>query len=201
MRLLAILLLTACFHGVSSFLPVSHPLLTKLHRGGDRLPPTTTTPFQTTTSNTEKNNELNVPSLPRWDPTNWTPKAFHNSPLARSAAILLTLALVGFSGNTSLAKISAKTAATVHLLSYSTWFGTVVYTTFVAGITMFQNLPRQTFGKLQSKLFPKYFSLCSVCVLLQVCTRIKIVFLEAFATPFIKKAQLKCSSILLVPCF
>ncbi len=28
-----------------------------------------------------------------------------------------------------------------------------------AGITMFKNLPRQTFGKLQSKLFPLYFIL------------------------------------------
>ena len=33
---------------------------------------------------------------------------------------------------------------------------------------MFQNLPRQTFGKLQAKLFPKYFLLCTISILLQV---------------------------------
>ena len=32
--------------------------------------------------------------------------------------------------------LSPKPAATVHLLSFGTWFGTVVYTTFVAGITV-----------------------------------------------------------------
>ena len=35
---------------------------------------------------------------------------------------------------------------------------------------MFKNLPRQTFGKLQSKLFPKYFSLCSLTIMLQIVT-------------------------------
>ena len=118
-------------------------------------------------STTEKDN-LTAPTLPKWDPTNWTPKRLHNSPLFRSAAILGTLALAGISTKSPLTKISAKAGATINMLSFGTWFGTVVYTTFVAGITMFKNLPRQTFGKLQAKLFPKYFSLCSVTILLQV---------------------------------
>jgi Domain of unknown function (DUF4149) len=54
------------------------------------------------------------------------------------------------------------------LLSFSTWFGTMVYTTFVLGITMFKNLPRKTFGNLQAKLFPKYFALSSIAIVLQV---------------------------------
>jgi ABC-type spermidine/putrescine transport system permease subunit II len=58
--------------------------------------------------------------------------------------------------------------AVLHTLSFATWFGSVAYTTFVLGITMFKNLPRQTFGKLQAKLFPKYFFLGSVCLVLQV---------------------------------
>jgi hypothetical protein len=121
-------------------------------------------------STTEEDN-LIAPSLPKWDPTNWTPKRLHNSPLFRSAALLGALALAGFSTKTPLSKISAKAGATINILSFGTWIGTVVYTTFVAGITMFKNLPRQTFGKLQAKLFPKYFSLCSVTILLQVRTR------------------------------
>jgi hypothetical protein len=35
---------------------------------------------------------------------------------------------------------------------------------------MYKNLPRQTFGKLQSKLFPKYFNLCSVAIVVQLVT-------------------------------
>eukprot|EP00752_Nemacystus_decipiens_P008017 g7164.t1 len=46
-----------------------------------------------------------------------------------------------------------------HILAYAAWMGSTVWTTFVAGITMMRNLPRQTFGKLQSKLFPAYFQL------------------------------------------
>lgn len=114
---------------------------------------------------------LVVPSLSKWDPTNWTPKRLHNSPLFRSAAILATLAVAGLSTKSPLTKISRKVGATAHLLSFATWFGTVVYTTFIAGITMYKNLPRQTFGKLQSKLFPKYFNLCSIAILLQVCAK------------------------------
>lgn len=37
----------------------------------------------------------------------------------------------------------------VHMLSYAAWMGSTVWVTFVAGITMMRNLPRQTFGKLQ----------------------------------------------------
>jgi len=56
----------------------------------------------------------------------------------------------------------------MHLFAFSTWFGTMIYTTFIFGITAFKNLPRQTFGKLQAKLFPKYFSLGSICLVIQV---------------------------------
>jgi ABC-type spermidine/putrescine transport system permease subunit II len=66
-------------------------------------------------------------------------------------------------------QLSTQTGAALHLFAFSTWFGTMVYTTFIFGITAFKNLPRQTFGKLQAKLFPKYFSLGSICLVLQVC--------------------------------
>ncbi|KAL3135000.1 hypothetical protein ABBQ32_007951 [Trebouxia sp. C0010 RCD-2024] len=57
------------------------------------------------------------------------------------------------------AYLSSKALGFVHLLAFGTFLGTNIWTTFVAGLTMFKNLPRQTFGKLQSKLFPKYFAL------------------------------------------
>lgn len=109
--------------------------------------------------------------------------ALHNSPFFRSLAILYALLFAIYQGSTTptetanaLSKIgkhlilSPKAAATVHLLSFATWFGTVVYTTFIAGITMFKNLPRRTFGKIQSKLFPLYFQLNSLMVGVQILT-------------------------------
>ena len=48
--------------------------------------------------------------------------------------------------------------------------GMIVYVTFIAGLTMFKNLPRQTFGRLQSKLFPQYFALSVSTVILQLAT-------------------------------
>ena len=96
----------------------------------------------------------------------WTKPRLHNNPLVRSAVVLSALMLAGRSAPFS--KLNSTLAGSVHLLSFATWFGTVFYTTFIAGITMFKALPRQTFGKLQSKLFPKYFSLCSLSIVLQV---------------------------------
>mmetsp|Transcript_32908 Transcript_32908/g.62880 ORF Transcript_32908/g.62880 Transcript_32908/m.62880 type:complete len:315 (-) Transcript_32908:1903-2847(-) len=104
--------------------------------------------------------------------------ALHNSPFFRSLAILYALLFAIYQSSSATAPALHKLgkylilppniAATVHLLSFSTWFGTVVYTTFVTGITMFKNLPRRVFGTLQSKLFPLYFKLCSVMIGVQV---------------------------------
>ena len=109
----------------------------------------------------------------------WIRPAIHNSPLFRVFAITYALLFAIYQSPNSpttsaLQKIGRhvilgpKAAATLHLLSFGTWFGTVVYTTFIAGITMFKNLPRRTFGKLQSKLFPLYFQLCSGMIGIQV---------------------------------
>eukprot|EP00968_Pinguiococcus_pyrenoidosus_P018213 scaffold1875_cov253-Pinguiococcus_pyrenoidosus.AAC.12 len=35
---------------------------------------------------------------------------------------------------------------------------------------MFKNLPRQSFGRLQSKLFPRYFGVGALCVVVQLLT-------------------------------
>lgn len=74
--------------------------------------------------------------------------------LAASAAVL---AAARFSPSF----LSSKALGFVHLLAFGTYLGTNIWTTFIAGLTMFKNLPRHTFGKLQSKLFPPYFALLS----------------------------------------
>eukprot|EP00798_Chlamydomonas_sp_ICE-L_P009059 gene9059-16177_t len=44
-------------------------------------------------------------------------------------------------------------------LAASALLCTVVWHTFFVGLTMFKNMPRQMFGKVQAKLFPLYFGL------------------------------------------
>jgi hypothetical protein len=71
--------------------------------------------------------------------------------LALAAAVALAARGSGY--------LPARAAAFAHLLSWAIVVGTNLWTTFFAGLTMFRNLPRQVFGKLQSKLFPQYFML------------------------------------------
>ena len=46
--------------------------------------------------------------------------------------------------------VPVQVAAFIHVISWGLWLGSNIWTTFVAGITMFKNLPRQTFGRLQA---------------------------------------------------
>ncbi|EIE18790.1 hypothetical protein COCSUDRAFT_60092 [Coccomyxa subellipsoidea C-169] len=61
-------------------------------------------------------------------------------------------------------------AVFIHLMAWGLWLGSNIWTTFIAGITMFKNLPRQTFGKLQAKLFPQYFAVAIAAGVLQIGT-------------------------------
>ena len=56
---------------------------------------------------------------------------------------LLTVAagVAAVSGGTTV--LSFQGAAMVHLLAYGTLLGTLVFNTFVVGLTMFKNMPRQ----------------------------------------------------------
>ena len=126
--------------------------------------PSSRTRFMASSSSadvTTNNNEKEKWIQPQWHNKNWV----------RSLVLLSSLWIAGKTTITSTGggRVS-RTGALLHLLSFGTWFGTVFYTTFIAGITMFQNLPRQTFGKLQSKLFPKYFFLSSITIILQLLT-------------------------------
>eukprot|EP00933_Yihiella_yeosuensis_P038538 TRINITY_DN3246_c0_g1_i2.p1 TRINITY_DN3246_c0_g1~~TRINITY_DN3246_c0_g1_i2.p1 ORF type:complete len:286 (+),score=40.34 TRINITY_DN3246_c0_g1_i2:100-957(+) len=65
-----------------------------------------------------------------------------NTPVFRGAAIVGGAAAVGS---------ALPFSALMHLGAFSTWLGTNVWTTFIAGITMFKNLPRKQFGSLQAR--------------------------------------------------
>jgi hypothetical protein len=104
-----------------------------------------------------------VTTLKQSSSEEWTKSRMHNSNWFRTFALLTTIAAAGYK-----APVPAQAASIVHVVAFATWFGSVAYTTFVAGFVLFKNLPRQMFGKLQAKLFPKYFQLSSVMLILQV---------------------------------
>ncbi len=79
----------------------------------------------------------------------WIEPAFHNK---LSVRILAVLAGVGFAMKSSGVVVPKLAATYVHLMMYGAGFGSLMYTTFVLGLVMFKNLPRQTFGRLQSKV-------------------------------------------------
>ena len=111
-----------------------------------------------------------VGDLPGWDPTNWVTPAVWNKQAFRAGAIAVAILAVRKSSSAVVAAKYAPALAGVHLFAFSYWFGSQLYTTFVAGITMYKNLPRQTFGKLQAKLFPKYFAGGSISLLAMLAT-------------------------------
>jgi Domain of unknown function (DUF4149) len=120
----------------------------------------------------------------------WTEPRIHNTGAFRSLTLLGALAAAGLSSNSPITNLlSAQSLAALHLFSYATWFGTMVYTTFILGITMFKNLPRKTFGTLQAKIFPKYFALSSISIVLQV---------SRVFSPVLSRSWLLMSSLLFV---
>ncbi|XP_007526029.2 transmembrane protein 205 [Erinaceus europaeus] len=58
--------------------------------------------------------------------------------------------------------------AVVHLLVLSGAWGMQVWMTFASGFLLFRNLPRHTFGLVQSKLFPFYFHTSLACALINL---------------------------------
>ena len=88
--------------------------------------------------------------------------------LLRFSALILTMAVcVGVSIRYTGAVMNfdlkenpalySKLAILNHLFSFASWFGCSMWISFVGGLVMFNNLPRHVFGRLQSKLFPRYF--------------------------------------------
>ena len=117
-------------------------------------------------SSTTTTDGLNRDGLKTWDPTNWVEPAAHNKTSFRILAIAAAVAVGASCSNV----ISPKWGGFAHLIAFATWFGSNFWTTFIGGITMYKNLPRQTFGNLQAKLFPKYFQLSTVTILTSLVT-------------------------------
>ncbi|GLC38364.1 hypothetical protein PLESTB_001268800 [Pleodorina starrii] len=89
-----------------------------------------------------------------------------NTPAVRAASVLAAVAAVA--GSTVL--LPNTVGAFLHVTSYAVLLGTQLWNTFFVGLTMFKNLPRQTFGKVQAKLFPQYFALTTGANLLALVT-------------------------------
>ena len=85
----------------------------------------------------------------------WIEPAFHNKLSVRLMMIVAGVALAAKGANFALPK---NVATFFHLLFFGANLGSVLYTSFVLGIVMIKQLPRQIFGRLQSKLFPIYFA-------------------------------------------
>jgi uncharacterized membrane protein len=91
-------------------------------------------------------------------------------------AIILATVLAGctwFSSSSSSPNIGSPNSHSLmllHLLAFSSWFGCSVWVSFPAGIVMFKTLPRHTFGRLQSKLFPAYFIFSAGAIIIAIGT-------------------------------
>lgn len=78
----------------------------------------------------------------------------------RASTILVVLLISILSANKNSVKALQNVKESkwsIHLFSFACFYGCSMWVTFVAGLVMFKSLPRHTFGKLQAKLFPKYF--------------------------------------------
>mmetsp|Transcript_19855 Transcript_19855/g.60172 ORF Transcript_19855/g.60172 Transcript_19855/m.60172 type:complete len:261 (-) Transcript_19855:25-807(-) len=100
----------------------------------------------------------------------WTKAAVWNKNLFRAMALGLSALAVAKTATPLAVGKFAPLLAFSHLTAHSFWFGSMLYTTFIAGMTMYKNLPRKTFGNLQSKLFPQYFRFGVFAVLVELVT-------------------------------
>ncbi len=57
-----------------------------------------------------------------------------------------------------------------HLFTFTFWYGTLLYFTFVQAPILFKALARPLFGEVQSHLFPAYYLISYICGTLLVVT-------------------------------
>lgn len=95
-----------------------------------------------------------------------------SKPLSRGAALFGVVAVgVAITGSFPEKQgLQTQTSQFLHLLSTALVVGIGNWTTFVFGIVAFKNLPRQTFGQLQAKLFPRYFQVLTISLALALYT-------------------------------
>ena len=58
----------------------------------------------------------------------------------------------------------------IHFSAFVFWYGTLIYFTFIQAPILFKSLPRETFGLVQSKIFPTYYWISYLCGTLLVVT-------------------------------
>jgi hypothetical protein len=58
----------------------------------------------------------------------------------------------------------------VHLFTFTFWYGTLLYFTFIQAPILFKTLSRPLFGEVQSHLFPAYYLISYICGTLLVVT-------------------------------
>ncbi|KAK9802564.1 hypothetical protein WJX73_003683 [Symbiochloris irregularis] len=117
---------------------------------GNGLSPLGAKPSQSNQANEEVQGAMLEPSAAN---KNWV----------RVSAIVAAIAAVSGSMNF----LPGQLSRSVHLTGFAVWLGTNVWVS-VAGLIMFKNLPRQTFGKLQAKLFPPYFAANVAAIAVQI---------------------------------
>lgn len=69
---------------------------------------------------------------------------------------------------------SPSTLRAGYVLGWGCLFGFNIWQSFVGGIISYKTLPRQTFGLLQSRLFPAYFSLSTLLAASLITLEIKL---------------------------
>lgn len=105
-----------------------------------------------------------------------------NNPAVR--ALTVCAAVVAVSGGATL--LSNVGAAFVHVLAYGTLLGSIFFNTFVVGLTMFKNMPRQMFGRVQSKMFPQYFAVTTGAALVLLAAHVLAPTGLALSAPGVK---------------
>jgi hypothetical protein len=58
----------------------------------------------------------------------------------------------------------------VHLFTFTFWYGTLLYFTFIQAPMLFKTLSHPLFGEVQSHLFPAYYLISYICGTLLVVT-------------------------------
>ncbi len=58
----------------------------------------------------------------------------------------------------------------VHFFTFTFWYGTLLYFTFIQAPVLFKTLSRPLFGEVQSHLFPAYYLISYICGTLLVVT-------------------------------
>ncbi|CAN0121909.1 unnamed protein product [Ascophyllum nodosum] len=77
------------------------------------------------------------------------------------SVLLITLTLMAKQNDIPLSSASLRVG---HLLSFSAWFGTSVWVSFISGVVLIRAVDIETFGRAQAKLFPAYFKFSLLCL-------------------------------------